>query len=266
MRTGRYYVFGAQSGRPFTSNSNNGTRGDGKMIDETDLSMETRWLFQERSMEAIKHLHRRNINAQFCPNRQEALSATLDMIPAGTTVVRGDSVSVDQVGIIPSLMEHNRNTIIDPFDRKPDGQYKFGIQERLMMQKAAFSADIYIAGSNAITIDGKLVNTDAVGNRVAPMIFGPDKVILIIGANKIVRNVDEAIKRIREICAPINAKRHAIKHHRADFGNLPCARTGRCADCYDDWRICRYTVIIEGSLLPQKGRINVVLIGENLGI
>jgi hypothetical protein len=110
------------------------------------------------------------------------------------------------------------------------------------------------------------VSTDAVGNRVAPVIFGPEKVILVIGANKIVKDTDEAYRRIHETAAPINAKRHALKHHRTEFGKLPCVVTGNCTDCNDDWRICRFTVIIEGSMFPQKDRINVVLVGEELGI
>jgi hypothetical protein len=110
------------------------------------------------------------------------------------------------------------------------------------------------------------VSTDAVGNRVAPVIFGPEKVVLVIGANKIVKDSESAYLRIHETAAPINAKRHAIKHHRPEFGKLPCVVTGNCTDCNSDWRICRYTVIIEGSLLPQKGRINVVLVGDELGI
>ncbi|MFH0738183.1 MAG: LUD domain-containing protein [Candidatus Micrarchaeota archaeon] len=119
---------------------------------------------------------------------------------------------------------------------------------------------------NAITLDGKIVSTDGLGNRVAPVIFGPEKVILVIGANKIVKDVDQALQRIREIAAPINAKRHALKHHRPEFDNLPCARTGICVDCNHDWRICHYTVIIEGSMVREEGRINVVLVGEELGI
>ena len=98
------------------------------------------------------------------------------------------------------------------------------------------------------------------------MIFGPRKVILVIGANKIVKDVDEALERIHQVAAPMNAKRHALKHHSPDFGDLPCARTGRCIDCNHDWRICRYTVIIEGTMIEEKGKINVVLVGEELGI
>jgi hypothetical protein len=98
------------------------------------------------------------------------------------------------------------------------------------------------------------------------MIFGPEKEIIVAGINKIVKNVNEALERIRKVAAPMNAKRHALKHHRQDFGALPCAITGECVDCNQDWRLCRYTVIIEGTMIREKGRINVVLVGEELGI
>ena len=134
------------------------------------------------------------------------------------------------------------------------------------MARGAFSADIFLVGSNAVTLDGKLVNTDGRGNRVAPLIYGPDKVIVVAGANKLVNDLEEAFQRIRQIAAPVNARRHYLKHHNPHFAELPCARTGQCADCNLDWRICHYTVIIDGAMLWEKGRINLVLVGEELGI
>jgi len=123
-----------------------------------------------------------------------------------------------------------------------------------------------LTGTNAITLDGKLVNIDGVGNRVAAMIFGPKKVIVVAGINKIVSDVNEALERIRGFAAPMNAKRHYLKHQQPELGDLPCVQTGSCVDCRHDWRICNYTVIIEGAMIGQKGRINVVLVGEELGL
>ena len=135
------------------------------------------------------------------------------------------------------------------------------------MQMEAFSADVFLSGTNAVTLDGKLVNTDGKGNRVTPMLFGPRKVILVTGANKIVKDLDEAFERIRQIAAPMNAMRSFLKSpERQEFGKLPCVITGKCVDCRHDWRGCNYTTIIEGALIEDKGRINVVLIGEELGI
>ncbi|MDO8567337.1 MAG: lactate utilization protein [Dehalococcoidales bacterium] len=236
-------------------------------MDERDTSIEQKWLYEERAKMAIANFQRRNINGQYVPGRKEALAAVLDLIPDGALVVRGDSVSVDQVGVMPALKERGKNKIIDPFERDEAGFLVPEVQKhRPEMQRAAFSADVFIAGSNAITLDGKIVNTDGMGNRVSAMIFGPKKVILVVGANKIVKNVEEGLERIRQVAAPMNNKRHFLKHHHEQFGDLPCVRTGKCSDCTNDFRICRNTVIIEGSFAWVKGRINVVIVGEELGI
>ena len=237
------------------------------MIDETDISIEKEWLYQERARMVVSNLQRKNINAQYTSNRGEALPSILDMIPEGVTVARGDSITVDQVGVIPELRKRNQNYILDPFERNADGSLVVKSTAQMYdMQRATFTSDVFITGTNAVTLDGKLVNVDGRGNRVAAMIFGPKKVILVISANKIVKDVDEALQRIRQIAAPINAKRHYVKHHVQQFADLPCVRTGRCADCNHDWGICRYTVIIDGVMAREKERINVVLIGEELGI
>ena len=238
-----------------------------RMTDETDLTTERKWFYEERAKLVVNNLQKRNINALYVGNRTEALSAVLEMIPEGAKVVRGDSLTVDEVGIVPALKRRNRNELVDPFERGADGSLVPEAQtHRWKMYREAFSADIFLSGTNAITLDGKIVNIDATGNRVAPIIFGPEKVILVIGVNKIVKNVDEAIERIHNVCAPINARRHALKHHLPELGELPCARTGRCVDCNHEWRICRATVIIEGTYARVKGRIHVVLVGEELGI
>ncbi|MAG13526.1 MAG: hypothetical protein CMN78_02900 [Spirochaetales bacterium] len=236
------------------------------MIDENDLSQERTHIYGERCKKAAARLQKRNIHAVYASTREEALAEVIAMIPEDTKVVKGDSMSVDQVGVMDELKRRNRNEVIDPFDRDPDGRTVLQGEERRRAQKQAFLADIFITGANAVTLDGKIVSTDAVGNRVAPVIFGPEKVILVIGANKIVKDLESATRRVHEVAAPINAKRHALKHHLPEFGQLPCVITGSCTDCNQDWRICRFTVIIEGSMFPQKGRINVVLVGEELGI
>jgi len=230
------------------------------------MSAERKWFYEERARVVVTSLRKKNINAQYVPTRAEALSAVLEMIPDGATVVRSDSVSVDQVGIIPELKKRNQNKVINPYEWDAEGFFAAEAKERRRMQREAFSCDVFLAGTNAVTLDGKLVNTDGLGNRVSAMIFGPGKVILVIGVNKITKDVDEALERIRETCAPMNARRHFLKHHISEFGDLPCVRTGKCVDCNHDWRICQYTVIIEGTMAREKGRINVVLVGEELGI
>jgi hypothetical protein len=236
------------------------------MIDETDISEVKQIFYRDRSEAVIKNLQKRHHNGQYAATRGEALKAVMDLIPPGAVVVRGDSMSVDQIGVLDEIERRNQNQLVNIFKLNPDGSWVTGIEDRYRLEREAFTADIYITGSNAITLDGKIVNVDGMGNRVAPMIFGPRKVILVIGTNKIVKNEDEARQRIRDIAAPLNALRHYQKHQRTELGNLACVRTGLCVDCSNEARICRYTVIIEGADLVHKGRINVVLVGEDLGI
>lgn len=236
------------------------------MLDERDLSPEKKWLYEERAGIAVANFHKRHINAQYAAGREKALPIILEMIPEGAKVVRGDSVSIEQIGVIPELIKRNRNMVIDPFARDADGYLLMDREQRHRMFREAFTADIFLTGTNAVTLDGKLVSTDAHGNRVAAMIFGPEKVIVVAGANKIVKDLDEAMERIRQIAAPLNAKRHYLRHHVPEFGELACVKTGRCIDCRHEWRICCNTVIIEGTFARVKGRMNVVLVGEELGI
>ncbi len=237
------------------------------MVDEANLSQEWTWFNDQRVKTVMNNLQKHNISAQYVPDRKAAFSTILEMVPPGAVIARGDSVTMDQIGIIEELEKRGQNRIIDPFKRTEDGHYFYpDIQKRKEIARGFFTADIFLVGTNAVTLDGKLVNTDAWGNRVSAMIFGPDKVIIAVGINKIVEDVNEAQERIHNLAAPMNAKRHALKHHRADFAELPCAKTGICANCNNDWRLCRYTVIIEGTMIREKGRINVVVVGESLGI
>ena len=236
------------------------------MIDETDISQERAWFYERRARTVMDNLQKRRMNGQYVPNRQEALSVVMEMIPPGAVVARGDSLSLDQVGVISELIKRNQNTLIDPFQTDAEGFWAIEAEERQRMMRETFISDIFITSTNAITLDGKLVNIDGNGNRVSAMIFGPRKVILIVGANKIVKDVTEALERIHEFAAPMNAKRHYLKHHASYFADLPCVRTGRCVDCKHEWKICNYTVIIEGAMPRHKGRINVVLVGEELGL
>ena len=236
------------------------------MIDEMDSSQEKQYLYKQRSETLIKNLKKRHINGLYAADKSEALTAAMTMISPGLVVARGDSMSVDQIGLFDELRKRGQNRIIDYFGKNAKGPSLSTLESRRPQDQESFGADVYITGSNAITIDGKIINTDGIGNRVALMIYGPRKVILIISANKIVNSEEEARQRIRHIAAPLNAIRHYTKHARTNLGNLPCVRTGQCMDCSSEARICRYTVIIEGVDLVHKGRINVILVGEELGL
>jgi len=125
-------------------------------------------------------------------------------------------------------------------------------------------ADILIIGANAITMKGEIVSTDGAGNRVAGMIFGPRKVIIIVGKNKLVQTAEEGIKRNRNIAAPLNYLRHNLKHH-SSYDN-PCLKTGYCIDCDHPRRACLNTVIISGAVEANKDRIHLLFVNENLGL
>jgi len=235
------------------------------MIDETDISQEKAFFYKQRARKVIENLQKRKMNGYYAANRQEALSAVMDMIPPGTVVARGDSISLDQIGFIEAITQRGQNAVIDPFQLDSNGFWPEE-QIRQRMMRETFFADIFITSTNALTLDGKLVNIDGAGNRVSAMIFGPAKVILVVGANKIVKDTEAGLERIHQYTAPINAQRHALKHRSANLEGLPCVKTGGCIECKHDWKICNYTVIIDGAMPMHQGRINVVLVGEDLGI
>jgi len=236
------------------------------MIDETDLTLERQWFYDNKVKQVLKNLSKRNMCGQYVPGRKEALAAVMEMIPPGATVGQGNSISVQQVGVFEELIRRGQNEIIeyiyvasyDPPVHTPEESYR--------IEREVFTADVFLSGTNAITLKGTLVNTDGIGNRVAPMIFGPKKVIIVAGVNKIVRDLDEALDRVHNIAAPLNGMRHHLKHNFPETAELPCVKTGRCVDCSHPGRMCRCTGIIEGSDFRQKGRINVVLVGEELGL
>jgi hypothetical protein len=189
-----------------------------------------------------------NIECIVVQNKQEALAKALEMIPEGSTVGLGGSVSVEQIGLLAKLRS-GKYTLYD--------QYESGIDmpENMKRRKQGLIAQLFVTGTNAITADGQLVNVDGLGNRVAAQAFGPDKVVLIAGKNKIVKDVHEAFDRLQNIAAPINAKRVNSM--------TPCADTGVCIDCDTPARICNIYTIIRRMMIP--GRITLILVNEDLG-
>ena len=177
----------------------------------------------------------------------------MNMLPTSALVGMGDSLTLEELGVIAEL-ERGNYRFLNP--------WKPGITraESLRLRREALTSDIFLTGTNAVTLDGKLVNIDGLGNRVAGMIFGPAKVIVTVGANKIVPDTDTALARIKGIAAPLNVIRH-------DFGpdvRPGCSETGICSECKPPNTICCNTVII-GSCSRDRGRIKVIIVGEALG-
>jgi hypothetical protein len=235
------------------------------MVDESDIRLEKGIYYRQKAQKVIENLQKRNMNARYCMDKKEALATVMELIPPGAVVARGDSISLDQICFPAEIARRGQNAVIDPFTTDETGHWP-DEKERQKMMRETFFADVFITGTNALTQDGRLVNVDGHGNRVSAMIFGPAKVILVIGVNKIVKDLEEALERVRRYAAPLNARRHVEKHHSEGLSNLPCVKTGSCVDCRNDWRICNYTVIIDGAMPSHQGRINVVLVGEELGI
>jgi len=193
-------------------------------------------------------LERNGMVAYIAKDKQEALKIALKLIPKKSSVGLGGSRTVQEIGLLDALRKGNYNL----YDQYDPGLSRSKAME---LRKKGATAEYFVSGTNAITEDGKLVNIDGIGNRLAGFCFGPEKVIIIIGRNKIVPDLDSALDRARNVAAPINALRFNLK--------TPCTRTGRCSDCNSPQRICSFTLIIERQKV--KGRINVILVNEDLG-
>jgi hypothetical protein len=212
---------------------------------------------------SLSSLRSRHIKGIFAEDYEEANQKILALIPLNATVGIGDSTSMRQLGILQAL--RGRGTkILNPFE--PKGE-KISVenfrQRRATVLKDATLSDVFLTGTNALTQDGKLVNVDATGNRVAGMFWGHSLSIIVVGRNKIVKNLDEALQRIRNIIAP--------SHFRIRTGELggrkretPCVVTGRCNDCRAEDRGCNIFTIIEGK--PSQTNLNVILVNQDLGL
>jgi len=238
-------------------------------MDERDLSPEKKWHYASLAERAITNLKKNHFEAVFAADCNEAREIILEMIPEGSVIGSADSVTLDQIGIFDHIQKRNPTEVLQPMLHDEEGNFVLSLEEWAAMQRRVLTSDVYICGTNAVTLDGKLVSTDGSGNRVAPMIFGPRIIIFVAGANKIVPDVIAARDRIRTVCAPMNVRRHIEKHNvHGVFDDLPCAKTGFCSDCKHPMRICAATVILEcaglGALMGREKK--VVIVGEELGI
>lgn len=198
--------------------------------------------------QVISHLNKNNMAGYFVNNQEELISLLSQLILPGTTVGSGDSITLEQMGVFTFLREGNYN-FLDKFDSK------LTKEEKRQIYLKNFDADTFITGTNAITLDGKIFNIDGNGSRVAPMLYGPKQVIIVIGINKLTEDVDSAISRTRQIAAPLDAQRLRK--------STPCVSLGKCIDCHSKERICNDFVLITGQF--TKDRIKVIIVNENLG-
>ena len=196
----------------------------------------------------ISAIEKRNMTAYYCESKEACLQKVLEILPEGCTIAWGGSESIKEAGIPDAVKESGKYTVYDRAKYLSPRQVK-------EFNKLAFSSDYYFMSSNAITLDGMLMNIDGNGNRVANLIFGPEHVIVVVGMNKVVPTIEDAYDRIRNIASPPNT----IRLRK----NTPCSKLGKCGDCYSDDCICNQIVITRRS--REKERIIVLLVNDNLG-
>ncbi len=196
------------------------------------------------SKKVIKGLESRQMSGYYAANKEEALKIALSLIPEGSTVTMGGAMSAHEIGLPAALAEGNYNFI----DRDK-------MEDKRAAMLAAYDADFFLASANAMTEDGVIINIDGNANRVSAIAQGPRHVIFIVGMNKICDDVDGALKRARNVAAPINAQRFGL--------NTPCSKTGSCMDCKTPDTICCQFLVTRYSKHP--GRIHVILVNDFLG-
>ena len=207
-----------------------------------------KWVNEQKILRTIEALNKNNMNGYLVNTKEELIEKIKELVKENSTVACGGSMSLFETGIIDHLRSGRYNFL----DRYKEGLSR---EEITKLFKESFFADAYFASSNAVTEDGKLYNVDGNGNRVAAMLFGPEKVILVVGVNKIVKNIDEAVIRNKEISAPTNAKRLNKM--------TPCTKVGYCMDCKSNDKICREFTVISSQV--NKDRIHVIFMNEHIG-
>ena len=196
------------------------------------------------AQKVIKGLTSRNMSGYYAANKEDALKIALSLIPEGSSVTMGGSMSAVEIGLVDAVANGNYNFI----DR---GAY----EDKRQAMLDAYDADFFLTSANAMTEDGVMVNIDGNANRVSAIAQGPKKVIVIVGMNKICDDIDGAMKRARNVAAPVNAQRFGL--------NTPCSKTGSCMNCKSPDTICCQFLITRFS--RHEGRIHVILVNENLG-
>ena len=195
----------------------------------------------------IENMKKKNLEGYYCATAKEAVEKALSLMPEGSSVTWGGSMSIIESGLMDAVCQGNYEIIDRDTAKTPE-------EAREMYAKQVMS-DFYLMSSNAVTMNGELVNIDGRSNRISCLCWGPQNVIVLAGMNKVTPDVDSAIKRVRNIAAPPNA----VRLNR----NTPCAKTGKCGDCYSPDCICSQILVTRRSSTPN--RIKVILVGEELG-
>jgi len=196
------------------------------------------------AQKVIRGLESRNMTGYYASDKEEALKIALELIPENTSITMGGAMSAHEIGLVDALKKGNYNFI----DRD-------ATDDKRAAMLAAYDADYFLTSANAITEDGVMINIDGNANRVSAIAQGPKHVIAIVGMNKVCDDVDGAMKRARNVAAPINAQRFGL--------STPCAKTGSCMDCKSPDTICCQFLITRYS--KHADRIHVILVNDSLG-
>lgn len=208
------------------------------------------WFEEDRGRRAAEALKKRDFKAHYVETQDKAKEMILKEVPPGAIVGVGGSVTIREMKVLEDLRARGHK-VLDHWEIP-----RSALEESFQMRRAQQVCDVFLTSSNAITQDGRLVNTDGSGNRVNAMTFGPKKAIVVAGVNKIVPDLDRALRRIKEVAVPLNCR-------RLNF-SPPCIQAGKCVDCRVPQRSCRITTIIEWKP-PFISDYLVIIVGENLG-
>lgn len=212
------------------------------------MDKNVKWYVEKRIDRTLESLNNNNMKGYYIEKREQLFDILKSLLTEKSTIGVGDSITLAETGIIDFLRKGNYEFL---------DKYREGItsEEKKQIYIQNFSADTFMCSANALTENGEIYNIDGNGSRVAPMIYGPEQVILVVGINKIVKDIEEAEKRVRNYSAPIDAK----KLNK----NTPCTKLGYCVDCKSPNRICNHFTIIRRQF--DGDRIKVIIIGEELG-
>jgi len=208
------------------------------------------WNYERKCEKAVESLGKNGFTAVYCPNSRQAFDYIIKEAEGAHTVGFGGSLSVAGLRVSDHLKDMGKELL-------NHGVPGLSLEERQAIMRRQLTCDLFLTGTNAVTLSGFLVNIDATGNRVGSMFFGPKKVIVVAGRNKLVDGgVDAAIKRVKDWASPPNARRLNY--------NTPCAKTGFCCDCNSPDRICRITTVIDRK--PRLTDMHILVVNEDLGL
>ena len=206
------------------------------------------WRYETLGKRACEALRKNGFDAQYAPTGADALARVAGFVKAGMKVGFGGSMTVTAIGAHAKVRQLGAEVLDHSAPGLDDAR-------KLEVRRAQLTCDLFLSGSNAVTLEGDIVNVDGAGNRVAALTFGPKKTVVVVGANKIVRDLDEAFERLETFASPMNNK-------RLDRPN-PCVKSGHCEDCHGESRICRVYQILRRR--PSLSDFTVIIVGEPLG-